>query len=195
MLRLGVTGGIGSGKSTVCEIFKKLGVPVYNADQRSKFLVSNNLELQSELILHFGENAFLNGEYNRKYIADIVFNDASKLDLLNSIIHPYVLKDWDVFCSKYQNLPYIVKEAAIMLETDSRNSIDKVALVYASVEIRIERVMKRDLLDRNSILARIEKQMPESEKLKLADFIIYNDGSISLIEQVLKLHHDLLESN
>lgn len=191
MLRLGVTGGIGSGKSTVCKIFESLGVPVYNADQRSKDLVDQKPKIRSAIIEHFGEEAFKEGVYNRPYIANIVFNDKAKLELLNSIIHPYVLKDWEDFCLQYTHLPYIVKEAAIMLETDSKNSIDKVTLVYAPRELRLERVMKRDRTDRASIESRMEKQMSEEEKLKRADFVIYNDGQHSLIEQVLKLHRQL----
>lgn len=191
MLRLGVTGGIGSGKSTVCQIFESLGVPVYNADARAKFLVGNDKALQAELSSAFGEQTFINGEYNRTYIAGIVFADKFQLEKLNAIIHPHVLADWDAFCSHYTNLSYVVKEAAIMLETDSKNSIDKVALVYAPQNLRIERVMTRDGVDRAVVEARMAMQMPEEEKLKLADFIIYNDADHSLIEQVLHLHQQL----
>jgi dephospho-CoA kinase len=193
MLRLGVTGGIGSGKSTVCQIFESLGVPVYYADARAKFLVGNDKVLQAELSSAFGEQTFINGEYNRTYIAGIVFADKFQLEKLNAIIHPHVLADWDDFCSQHTHLPYVVKEAAIMLETDSKNSIDKVALVYAPQNLRIERVMARDGVDRTVVEARIAMQMPEEEKLKLADFIIYNDADHSLIEQVLQLHQQLIK--
>lgn len=193
MLRLGVTGGIGSGKSTVCQIFESLGVPVYNADARAKFLVGNDKALQTELSSVFGEQTFINGEYNRTYIAGIVFADKFQLEKLNAIIHPHVLADWDAFCSQYAHLSYVVKEAAIMLETDSKNSIDKVALVYAPQNLRIERVMTRDGVDKAVVEARIAMQMPEEEKLKLADFVIYNDAEHSLIEQVLHLHQQLLK--
>lgn len=191
MLRLGITGGIGSGKTTVCKMFEFIGVPVYYADQRSKDLVANSSVIKADIIRHFGEQAFENGVYNRAYIASIVFNDKDKLELLNRIIHPHVLSDWDNFCTQNAHLPYVIKEAAIMLETDSRNSIDKVALVYAPKDLRIDRVMKRDGLDKAAIEARMEKQMPEEEKLKLADYVIYNDGEHALIEQVLSLHHQL----
>ncbi|MEZ4804321.1 MAG: dephospho-CoA kinase [Bacteroidia bacterium] len=188
MFRLGITGGIGSGKTTVCKIFEQYGVPVYYADLRSKVLVSENSDLQRELIQEFGQKTFVDGEYNRAYIASIVFNDKSRLNVLNSIIHPYVLKDWDSFCIKHRNHAYVIKEAAIMLETDSKNSIDSVVLVYAPEELRIQRIMKRDSIDLDSIKARINSQMPEEEKLKLANHIIYNDGEHSLIEQVKELH-------
>ncbi|MFM6983923.1 MAG: dephospho-CoA kinase [Chitinophagaceae bacterium] len=193
MLRLGVTGGIGSGKSTVCQIFESLDVPVYNADARAKFLVGNDQALQAELISAFGDQTFINGEYNRTYIAGIVFADKFQLEKLNGIIHPHVLADWDVFCHKFSHLPYVVKEAAIMLETDSKKSIDKVALVYAPLSLRIERVMKRDGVEKSSVEARIAAQMSEEEKLKLADFVIFNDPEHSLIEQVLHLHHLLIK--
>lgn len=191
MLRLGITGGIGSGKSTVCQIFESLGVPVYNADARAKYLVANNKALQAELIAAFGENTFINGEYNRTYIAGIVFADKFQLEKINNIIHPYVLADWDSFCQQHAHLPYIVKEAAIMLETDSKNSIDQVALVYAPQALRLDRVLKRDGSDPELVKARMAMQMPEEEKLKLAHHVIYNDQEHSLIEQVLTLHKQL----
>lgn len=192
MLRLGVTGGIGSGKSTVCQIFEKLGVPVYYADQRSKFLVSNLPELKREIISHFGDESFVDGVYNREYIAGVVFNDKSKLELLNSIIHPYVLRDWDEFCLQNKNSKYIIKEAAIMLETDSKHTVDKIALVYAPQELRLQRVMRRDGLDSEAVISRMNRQMPEEEKRKLADYVIYNDGKHSLVIQVLELHKLLM---
>jgi dephospho-CoA kinase len=191
MLRLGVTGGIGSGKSTVCQIFETLGVPVYNADARAKYLVAHDQHLQADLISAFGDQTFINGEYNRAYIAGIVFADKFQLEKLNAIIHPHVLADWDSFCSQYSDLPYVVKEAAIMLETDSKNSIDKVALVYAPEELRLQRVIQRDQSDAAVVKARMAMQMPEEEKLQLADFVIYNDQKHSLLEQVLALHRHL----
>jgi len=191
MLRLGVTGGIGSGKSTVCQIFETLGVPVYNADARAKYLVAHDQHLQADLTSAFGDQTFINGEYNRAYIAGIVFADKFQLEKLNAIIHPHVLADWDSFCSQYKDLPYVVKEAAIMLETDSKNSIDKVALVYAPEELRLQRVIQRDQSDAAVVKARMAMQMPEEEKLQLADFVIYNDQKHSLLEQVLALHRQL----
>lgn len=188
MLRLGVTGGIGSGKSTVCQLFEHLGVPVYYADQRAKEIVNEDPEIRNRLTEAFGEKTFINGIYNRSHVASIVFNDKSKLEIINGIIHPAVFKDWEKFCKHHQDKPYIVKEAAIMLETDSKQSIDKIALVYAPLELRLERVMTRDGADKEAIMARINSQMPEEEKLKLADHVIINDGTKSVIQQVLALH-------
>lgn len=195
MLKLGITGGIGSGKSTVCRIFEQLGVPVYNADTRARELIAENLQLRAELVSHFGPEAFADGIYNTVYMAGLVFQDQSKLALLNTIVHPYVFRDWEAFCQEHAASPYVVKEAAIMLETDSRKTVDKVILVYAPAELRLERSMKRDGSSREKVLARMASQMPEEEKLKLADGVIYNDGSKALIPQVLALHKQLISGN
>lgn len=193
MLKVGITGGIGSGKSTVCAIFEKLGIPVYYADTRAKALVNSHAELQSKITAAFGENSFNKGAYNRAFIASIVFADRTKLDLLNDIIHPYVFNDWLEFCHLHQNAPYVIKEAAIMLETESKKTVDFVVLVHAPLELRIERIMHRDASSRAEIEARIKAQMPESEKLKLANAVIYNDQKSSLIEQVLILHQRFIK--
>ena len=195
MFRLGITGGIGSGKTTVCRIFEQLGVPVYYADIQAKSLVDSKKELQDEIILAFGEKSFENGVYNRPYIASIVFSDKEKLLLLNSIIHPYVLRDWDEFCSMHSDEVYCIKEAAIMLETDSKKTIDSIVVVYAPQDIRTIRIMKRDGSNPEEIHARMSAQMPEEEKLKLADAVLINDGKQSLIEQVLSIHHQILSGN
>lgn len=188
MLRVGITGGIGSGKTTVCSIFEKLGVPVYYADSRANSLVNTNSELQNKISNAFGQNSFIEGAYNRAFIASIVFSDKQKLELLNSIIHPFVLNDWEAFCQKHNESPYLIKEAAIMLETESKNSVDHIVLVHAPLETRIHRIQERDKVTENEIKARIESQMPEDEKMKMADSIIFNDQEHSLIEQVLNLH-------
>jgi dephospho-CoA kinase len=188
MLRVGITGGIGSGKTTVCSIFEKLGVPVYYADLKAKELVNTNLDLQNQITNAFGQNSFIEGAYNRAFIASIVFSDKRKLELLNSIIHPFVLNDWEDYCKQHANFPYVVKEAAIMLETDSKNSIDTVVLVHAPLELRIQWIQERDHASKSEIEARINAQMSEDEKMKLADYIVYNDQKHSLIEQVYTLH-------
>lgn len=188
MLRVGITGGIGSGKTTVCSIFERLGVPVYYADSRAKELVNTNSELQNKITNAFGQNSFIEGAYNRAFIASIVFSDKEKLELLNSIIHPFVLNDWEVFCHEHVHCSYVIKEAAIMLETDSKNSIDHIVLVHSPLETRIQRIQKRDKVSEAEIKDRIESQMSEDDKMKLADSVIYNDQEHSLIEQVLALH-------
>lgn len=194
MIKLGITGGIGSGKTTVCKHFAQLGIPVYNADERAKYLVNHQKDLQKEIIFHFGEDSFINGEYNKAYISNIVFKDSQKLKILNHIIHPYVFNDWESFCLLHQTSPYVIKEAAIMLETDSKNTVDRIVLVYAPVELRIKRVMARDGVEENLVLNRIKQQMPDEEKIKLVDFIIYNDDEHSLESQVLNIHQILTEN-
>lgn len=194
MIKLGITGGIGSGKTTVCKQFAQLGIPIYNADERAKYLVNHHTDLQKEIILHFGEDSFINGEYNKAYISNIVFKDSQKLKILNHIIHPYVFNDWESFCLTHQASPYVIKEAAIMLETESKNTVDRIVLVYSPMELRIKRVMARDGVEESLVLNRIKQQMPDEEKMKLVDYIIYNDYEHSLENQVLSLHQ-LLTNN
>jgi dephospho-CoA kinase len=194
MIKLGITGGIGSGKTTVCKLFAQLGIPIYNADERAKYLVNHHTDLQKEIILHFGEDSFINGEYNKTYISNIVFKDSQKLKILNHIIHPYVFNDWESFCLTHQASPYVIKEAAIMLETESKNTVDRIVLVYSPMELRIKRVMARDGVEKSLVLNRIKQQMPDEEKMKLVDYIIYNDDEHSLENQVLNLNQ-LLTNN
>lgn len=192
MVKLGITGGIGSGKSTVCRIFSHLGVPVYNADERAKWLVDHHQSLRNDIIAEFGVESFAEGKYNREFIASIVFRDKSRLEKLNSIIHPVVLNDWEEFCAKQPDIPYVIKEAAIMIEAGGRETMDRIALVYSPKELRIHRLMERDHTSREAIEARMNSQMPEEEKMKLADYIIYNDDEHSLIDQVRQLHHKMI---
>jgi len=193
MLKLGITGGIGSGKTMVCTMFAQLGVPIYNADERAKWLVNNHEDLKSEIIAIFGHQAFLNNTYNRAYIGSVVFNHPEKLEVLNAIIHPVVFNDWKEFCIEHQNAEIVIKEAAIMFETESKNTVDKIALVYAPIELRIKRVMQRDNVSKEMVMQKINNQMPDEEKLKLAHYIIYNNEENSLIEQVVKLHNKLTQ--
>lgn len=193
MLRIGITGGIGSGKTTVCAIFSTLGIPIYNSDERAKKIMVENQSVVNKLKAQFGSIIYFeDGSINRVLLSQIVFNDKEQLTKLNEIVHPAVFEDMIKWYAENQNYKYVLQEAAIMYESGSYKMLDKTILVYADQEIRIERVMKRDKVDRIAVLARMDKQMPESEKLKLADFVIYNNGE-SLIDQVMKLHHTILE--
>jgi dephospho-CoA kinase len=193
MLRIGITGGIGSGKTTVCAIFSTLGIPIYNSDERAKKIMVENQSVVNKLKAQFGSTIYFeDGSINRVLLSQIVFNDKEQLTKLNEIVHPAVFEDMIKWYAENQNYKYVLQEAAIMYESGSYKMLDKMILVYADQEIRIERVMKRDKVDRIAVLARMDKQMPESEKLKLADFVIYNNGE-SLIDQVMKLHHTILE--
>ena len=193
MLKVGITGGIGSGKTTVCKIFETLGIPVYYADERAKRLMTEDMELVAAIKKLFGEDAYFpDGNLDRGFIASIVFNDRKILDRLNDLVHPVVAKDGEKWHLEQQDVPYTLKEAALLIESGSHLLLDKIITVTAPLELRIQRVMARDKAERAAVEARINKQMPESEKVKIADFVIKNDGSMSLIKQVLKIHTDLI---
>lgn len=192
MLKVGITGGIGSGKTTVSAVFVSLGVPYYNADERAKWLTENHPDIIKEISIEFGNQAYAFGSYNRKYIASIVFNDKQKLIKLNQIIHPRVTEDYATFCNTHQNAPYTLKEAAILFESGSYLLLDKTILVVADKELRIKRVCQRDHITEEEVLKRMEKQMPEEQKMKLADYIIKNNLREMIIPQVIALHKKLL---
>lgn len=195
MLKIGITGGIGSGKTTVCKIFQTLGIPVYFADERAKYLMINDKILIKKIKDIFGSNSyFANGDLNRKHIAKIAFKNKQKLDKLNNAVHPEVKKDFENWV-KVQDAPYIIKEAALLFETGSYKDLVYNILVTAPLDMRIQRVMMRDNIDKESVLSRVKNQMPEEEKLKLTDFIIENDGKHSLIWQILDLNKKFEEKN
>lgn len=192
MLRIGLTGGIGSGKTTVARIFEVLSVPVYFADDAAKRLMNENKELRKNITSHFGDAAYNASGLNRKYLADIVFKDAAKLTLLNSIVHPATLLDAKNWLDA-QSSPYAIKEAALLFEAGAEKDLDYVIGVSSSASIRIERIMKRDGLSPEEITTRINKQMNETEKMKLCDFVLMNDEKELLIPQVVALHQKFLE--
>ncbi len=195
MLKIGVTGGIGSGKTTVCKIFEVLDIPVYYADPRAKLLMIEDSKLVKEIKKLLGDKSYNKDKsLNRKYIANIIFNDKNKLNALNALVHPAVKNDFDKWCDS-QNSPYVLKEAALLFENGSYKSLDKTILVSAPLELRVLRVMKRDNHTRESILSRVRNQMPESEKEKLANIIIKNDNDISLISQIIEIHRQLVKDS
>lgn len=185
---IGITGGIGSGKSTVARIFGLLGIPVYSADDAAKEIMVKDQLLIEQIKDHFGAEAYLpDGSLNRKFISDIVFSDKSQLEKLNSIVHPATIRDSEAWAQR-QKSPYVIKEAALMFETESFHHVDKVIGVYAPESLRILRVMKRDGVSRNEVLARMHKQIDDRIKMKLSDHVIYNDEQQMVIPQVLALH-------
>ena len=191
---VGITGGIGSGKSIVARIFKTLGVPVYNSDVRSKELLNTNSKLKSRLIEQFGKEIYTSSGIDRKHFASIIFNDKKLLEISNSIIHPFVKNDFEVWIS-LQDFPYTIKESAILFETDIYKQLDKIVLVTASEELRIKRVVERDQIPEKVVLERIKNQWEDAKKILLADFIIINDETELLLPQVLKIHQVLLKSD
>lgn len=186
MLRIGLTGGIGSGKSTVAKIFETLGIPVYYADDASKRLLNEDEPLKQMIRQHFGEAVYSNGILNRKELAAQVFDNAEKLALLNSIVHPATIKDAEEWM-KAQNAPYAVKEAALIFESGSQAQLDKVIGVYAPVAVRINRVMQRDGVTREDVISRMNRQINETIKMRLCDYVITNDEQQLLIPQVVQL--------
>ena len=192
MLKIGITGGIGSGKSTVSRIFELLGVPVYYADERAKDILTRDAELMAAVKANFGAEVYdENGVLNRKYLGNIVFNDKRQLALLNSLVHPATIRDSNQWAQQ-QKAPYVLKEAALLFETESFHHLDKIIGVFAPQPLRIHRVMKRDNVTRDEVLARINKQIDETIKMRLSDYVIYNDEQRMVIPQVLALHEQLL---
>jgi dephospho-CoA kinase len=187
MIRVGLTGGIGSGKSVVAKVFETLGIPVYYADDAAKKLMNTDEELKTSVIKIFGNDAYINGELNRKYIASIVFNDKEKLELLNSLTHPATIRDAEEWI-KRQTSPYIIKEAALLFESGANKNLDYVIGVSAPLPLRIKRVIARDHSTEEEIMKRINRQMDEEDKMKRCDFVITNNEEELVIPQVLELH-------
>ena len=194
ILKVGITGGIGSGKSTVCRIFETLGIPVYYADDRAKKLMTEDEQVTTAVKTLFGPEAYLpTGALNRELIGKIVFSDSAKLRQLNSIVHPAVHRDGIEWHEKQAGVPYTLKEAALIFESGSYAFLDRIITVFAPESLRLERVMARDQASAASIKARMDKQMPEEQKVSRSDFVIYNNESQLLIPQVLAIHRALLQ--
>ncbi|KOY85979.1 dephospho-CoA kinase [bacterium 336/3] len=189
-LEVGITGGIGSGKSTVAHIFAVLGAPIYDADSRAKYLMSHNEPLKKSIQEAFGKESYHeDGSVNRAYLASQVFNDEQKVKQINALVHPKVAEDYISWVQEQIGKPYVIREAALMIESGSHKFLDKLITVFAPEEIRIKRVKARDpQRSEEEIKAIIGKQLPEEEKLRLADYIIYNDDTKPVITQVLALH-------
>jgi dephospho-CoA kinase len=187
--QIGVTGGIGAGKSTVCEIFKTLNIPVYNADDRAKWLMNNEEELKEDIIAEFSEKAYNEEGLDRQYLAANVFQDQRKLSILNNLVHPMVAYDYHEWVMEHQESPYLIKEAALMFEAGSHREMDKTVLVIAPEEVRIARVLKRDPeRGEEQIKDIISKQIPVEKALEIADHMIRNDEQTLLLPKVLELH-------
>lgn len=188
-LEIGITGGIGSGKSLVCRVFEQLGVPVYDADSHAKGLMTTDGILVSAIRKEFGDLSYqADGSLNREWLGQQVFPDKQKLDKLNSLVHPRVAADYEQWLFQHRNVPYVLKEAALLFESGSFERLDKIAVVSAPVGLRRKRVLQRDphrTVDQFDAI--VEKQMPEEEKLKRADYIIVNDDTTPVIPQVVEL--------
>lgn len=193
MVKIGLTGGIGSGKSTVAKVFEALGIPVYYADEAAKRLMNEDKEIKEALLHHFGKESYINGKLNRSYIASIVFNDNEKLALLNFITHPATIRDANEWM-KHQTSPYIIKEAALLFESGSSEFLDHIIGVYSPAALRINRIMQRDSISKDEVMKRMSRQIEEEIKMKLCDFVIVNDEQKLVIPQVIKLHEQFIKT-
>lgn len=194
MLKIGITGGIGSGKTTVCKVFELLGIPVFYADTVAKSIMLTDSQLKAEIIDAFGsESYFDDGQLNRKYISSLVFKDQEQLNRLNELVHPAVFRSFDRWIAEHDKSPYVLKEAALLFESESYKFCDYTILVSSPEATRIKRVMKRDQVSKEEVLLRIKRQMADEEKLKLATYHLRNDEQKPLIPQILELHEQFLK--
>ncbi|NMH89436.1 dephospho-CoA kinase [Flavivirga algicola] len=192
MIIVGLTGGIGSGKTTVAKQFKKLGVPVYIADVEAKKLMCKSKIIKRKLIQLFGENAYVNDILNKQFIADIIFNDKTFLQKMNAIIHPRVARHFEKWLLK-QNAPYIIKEVAILFENGGHSACNYIITVTAPKDLRIKRLLMRDNTTENKILAIMKNQWTDEEKIKHSHYVINNIDMEVVKNQVVDIHKDILK--
>lgn len=191
-LKVGITGGIGSGKTTVARIFQVLGIPVYYADDAARRIMNEDETLRREIIRLFGPEAYKEGQLNRAYLASVVFQDRKKLAALNALVHPATIRNSNLWMKK-QRGPYAIREAALIFESGVQGTLDFIIGVSAPLELRIARTMARDGISREQVQERIDRQINESVKMRLCDYVIINDDCKPLIPQVLHLHQLLME--
>ena len=195
MLKIGITGGIGSGKTTVCRIFELLGIPVFYADAQAKLVMHTDEKLRVGIIQAFGFQSYLpDGSLNRKHIADIVFKDERELSTLNALVHPAVFRAFDLWALE-QTAPYVVKEAALLFESGSDKMCDYTILIKTPDQIKIARVIERDHITEADVRLRMARQWSDEEKEKLADYIILNNENLLLIPQILAFHERFVSLN
>lgn len=192
---IGITGGIGSGKSTVVKMFAELGnIAVYYADDEAKKLINTSSEIREKLTKEFTEEAFINNQLNRPFIANIVFNDKQKLTVLNAIVHPVVKKHLINFIEEHQNKDYILYENAILFENGSDAICDKIITVTAPKNIKIERVVKRDKVTKEAVESRMKNQWSDEKKVFLSNYVIKNTEKTATKEQVLRIHKNITKT-
>lgn len=190
MIKVGITGGIGCGKTVVSEIFRLHGYPLYNADKEAKALNNSSSYIRDQLTQRFGDDLYVNNQLNKRKLASLIFNDRQNLETVNSIIHPELARHFIEWSRQHEeHHQMVILDAALLIEAGFNNFVDKTIVVQAPKEIRLARVMQRDGATREEVEARINSQMPEEEKLQYADFIIHNDDAHSLIRQVSTFIH------
>lgn len=198
MKKIGITGGIGSGKSTACRIFETLGIPVYDADTQAKKIMITDMAVKSQIRDLLGKDAYYrNGKLNKEFVSSKIFSNKYLLEGISQIVHPAVNNEslrWMEVHKLDKMIPYVIKEAALLIESGSYKALDKLIVVTCPEDIRIQRVMERDKLTYEEVKRKVDVQMPETEKLRFADFIIVNDGITSLIQQVRTIHMQLTKN-
>jgi len=191
MLKIGLTGGIGTGKSIVGKVFSLMGIPVYISDIEAKRLINENLIIREQLVARFGKEVYLQNEkLNRKYLSDIIFNQPDALQDVNAIVHPVVREDFANWCKINSEAPYVIQESAILFDTGLYKNFDKIISVTAQEDIRISRVTKRDSVSEESVKERIKNQIAESVKVKKSDYVIYNNTEL-ILPQIIKIDTEL----
>ena len=193
MLKVGVTGGIGSGKTTVCKVFELLGIPVFYADDVAKSIMHTDQVLKTAILNTFGERAYnKEGTLNRSYISSLVFNNKPELEKLNSLVHPAVFRAFDNWLLQQKDAPYVIKEAALLFESDSYKMCDESILVIAPTETKISRVKLRDGISDEDVKLRMIRQFSDEVKIKFADHILNNDEKQLIIPKIIQLHQQFL---
>lgn len=195
MLRVGLTGGIGSGKSTVAGIFEVLAIPVSYADREAKKVMNEDALLKEQISLQFGPEAYLDGQLNRPWLAEQVFTRPDRLELLNSLVHPATIRAGAKWMSEQEALsvPYVIREAALIFESNGGKGFDYIIGVYAPVTLRIHRTMQRDTITREQVQQRMNNQIDEDIKMRLCDMVIVNDDQQAVLPQVLEIHNRLIQ--
>jgi dephospho-CoA kinase len=192
MMKIGITGGIGSGKSTVCKVFNVLGVPIYNADENARRLMAEDESLVKKIKNLLGEDVYRNGRPDRTKIASLVFSNREKLEQLNALVHPVVGRDFLRWADSYKNHAYIIKEAAILFESGADKGLDAVIFVSAPKSLRVQRIIQRDGVTEEQVKQRMKNQWPETKKKERARFTLVNDEKKMLLPQVIRLHNKLI---
>jgi dephospho-CoA kinase len=192
LLKVGVTGGIGSGKSTICRIFETINIPVYYADVRARELIEGDDRLIEGYQFLFGPDAYINGRLNKNFVAEKIFTNKALLQKVNSLVHPVVYEDFEKWMHR-QDSPYVIKEAAVLLEAGGHKMLDKVVLVSAPEELRISRVAARDKVKREQVMERIHNQWSDERRRPFCDYEIVADDQHLLVPQVLNIHKELLK--
>ncbi len=190
-MKLGITGGIGSGKTSVCRVFNVLGIPVFSADPEAREIMESDINIKNEINTIVGKDIYPEGRLDRMELASLIFNNKKLLEKVNSLVHPVVFDNFIRWTEK-QTAPYVIMEAAILLESGGYKLVDRVATIVAPVEERISRVTQRNMLNRDQVMERIKNQMTDEERIRMSDYVIYNSENDMIIPAILDINKDLL---